>query len=40
LSKSLDDHHRSQRQGNKYNENPALHAIRPAREAFEKEREG
>src|SRR5262245_54525224 len=40
LSKSHDYHHRSQRKGNKYNENPALHPISPAREAIRKAREG
>ena len=40
LSKSHDHHHRSQREGNKYNENPALHPISPAREAVRKAREG
>jgi hypothetical protein len=34
LSQSDDYHHHSQRQGNKYNKNPTLHPISPAREAL------
>src|ERR1700730_11405201 len=40
LSESHDHSHRSKGEGNKYNENPALHPISPAREAIRKAREG
>jgi hypothetical protein len=34
LNESHDHHHRSQRKGNQYNKNPALHPIRRARGAY------